>query len=190
MFLFLLFDAKRRKWLLKPEPYFALLLGIFIFSPTLLWNLEHAFVSFKFQGSRGLVSLPIRLLLGGDAAALTFQPGRMVGFLAAQIGYYNPAVLVILVLGTLAFLRNRLALDKAVGKFLLFLGLPLVLRRGDRNVFIAIGIAAVVVAVFMLVVMASHYLGSISSLSPAFAAWAPLMLFVPAAVAMSEWIRQ
>ena len=73
---------------------------------------------------------------------------------------------------------------------LLFLGLPLVLRRGDRNVFIAIGIAAVVVAVFMLVVMASHYLGSVSSLSPAFAAWAPLMLFVPAAVAMSEWIWQ
>lgn len=73
---------------------------------------------------------------------------------------------------------------------LLFLGLPLVLRRGDRNVFIAIGIAAVVVAVFMLVVMASHYLGSASSLSPAFAAWAPLMLFVPVAVGMSEWIRQ
>ena len=73
---------------------------------------------------------------------------------------------------------------------LLFLGLPLVLRRGDRNVFIAIGIAAVVVAVFMLVVMASHYLGSASSLSPAFAAWVPLVLFVPVAVAMSEWIWQ
>lgn len=73
---------------------------------------------------------------------------------------------------------------------LLFLGLPLVLRRGDRNVFIAIGIAAAVVAGFMLVVMASHYLGSVSSLSPAFAAWAPLMLFVPVAVAMSEWIWQ
>lgn len=73
---------------------------------------------------------------------------------------------------------------------LLFLGLPLVLRRGDRNVFIAIGIAAVVVAVFMLVVMASHYLGSVSSLSPALAAWVPLIVFVPVAVAMSEWIWQ
>jgi lipopolysaccharide export system permease protein len=71
---------------------------------------------------------------------------------------------------------------------LLFLGLPLVLRRGDRNVFLAIGIASVVVAVFMLVVTASHYLGSILSLSPAFAAWAPLMIFVPAAAAMSEWM--
>jgi lipopolysaccharide export system permease protein len=75
---------------------------------------------------------------------------------------------------------------------LLFLGLPLVLRRGDRNVFIAIGLASIVVAVFMLVVMASHYLGAIAifSFSPAFAAWAPLMIFVPIAAGMSEWMWQ
>jgi lipopolysaccharide export system permease protein len=73
---------------------------------------------------------------------------------------------------------------------LLFLGLPLVLRRGDRNVFMAIGLAAVLVAAFMLVVMGFQYLGGISSLSPAFAAWAPLMIFVPAAAGMSGWMRQ
>ncbi len=73
---------------------------------------------------------------------------------------------------------------------LLFLGLPLVLRRGDRNVFLAIGLASAVVAVFMLVVMGSHYLGSILSLSPALAAWAPLLIFVPVATTMSEWMWQ
>lgn len=73
---------------------------------------------------------------------------------------------------------------------LLFLGLPLVLRREDRNVFIAIGLAAVVVAVFMLVVIGFQYLGSIYSLSPALAAWAPLMIFVPLAVGLSESMRK
>ena len=72
---------------------------------------------------------------------------------------------------------------------LLFLGLPLVLRRGDRNVFLAIGLAGLLVAGFMLVVTAFQYVGSSYALiSPALAAWAPLMLFVPAAVAMSEWM--
>ncbi len=69
---------------------------------------------------------------------------------------------------------------------LLFLGLPLVVRRENRNVFIAIALAAAVVAVFMLVVIAFQYLGSIYSIRPALAAWIPLMIFVPVAVGMSE----
>jgi lipopolysaccharide export system permease protein len=74
---------------------------------------------------------------------------------------------------------------------LLLLGLPLVLRRGDRNVFLAIGLAAVLVAGFMLVVTAFEYLGANYTLiSPSLAAWAPLMIFVPIAVAMSEWMWQ
>ncbi|MHC4404210.1 MAG: LptF/LptG family permease [Planctomycetota bacterium] len=71
---------------------------------------------------------------------------------------------------------------------LLLLGVPLVMRRESRNVFIAIAAAAVLVGVFMLVVMGFQYLGSIYSLRPALAAWAPLMIFVPLAVGMSESI--
>ena len=69
---------------------------------------------------------------------------------------------------------------------LLLLGLPLVLKRESRNVFIAIGLCAVVVSVFMLVVIGFQHLGSIYSLSPALAAWAPLMIFVPLAVGMCD----
>lgn len=69
---------------------------------------------------------------------------------------------------------------------LLFLGLPLVLRRGDRNVFIAIGLCAAVVAVCMIFVIVFEHLGSMYAISPALAAWAPLMIFLPAAVGMSE----
>jgi lipopolysaccharide export system permease protein len=69
---------------------------------------------------------------------------------------------------------------------LLFLGLPLVMTRENRNVFKAIGMCVVVVAVFVLVSMAFQFLGSGSHwISPHFAAWAPLLLFVPIAVGMS-----
>ena len=74
---------------------------------------------------------------------------------------------------------------------LLFLGLPLVLRREMRNVFLALGTCLVLVAGFMAVVFTCQYLGSIYLVSPSLAAWMPLMVFVPAAVALSEplWER-
>jgi len=69
---------------------------------------------------------------------------------------------------------------------LLFLGLPLVLARDNRNIFLAIALCLGVVAVFLLTVYACQYLGSAVYLSPHFAAWLPLMIFTPLAVAMSR----
>ena len=43
---------------------------------------------------------------------------------------------------------------------LLFLGLPLILRRGNRNLFVAAGLSVGVVTGFLMVVSASQYLGS------------------------------
>jgi lipopolysaccharide export system permease protein len=69
---------------------------------------------------------------------------------------------------------------------LVFLGLPLVVTRNNRNIFVAVGLCLGVVTVFLMVVIALQYMGSIGLIPPAFAAWAPLMLFVPAAVALAE----
>ncbi len=69
---------------------------------------------------------------------------------------------------------------------LLFLGLPLVLTRENRNVFAAIGLCIMVVSVFVLVTLAMQHIGAnYFFIPPALAAWAPLMLFVPAAVGMA-----
>jgi lipopolysaccharide export system permease protein len=73
---------------------------------------------------------------------------------------------------------------------LLFLAVPLVLGRENRNLFIAIGTILGVVAVFMLVVLGCQYLGSIYLLEPALAAWAPLLLFGPAAVALFDRLER
>lgn len=69
---------------------------------------------------------------------------------------------------------------------LLCLGLPLVLTRESRNVFLAMGLCAVVVSAFMLVVIGFQHLGIVYVVSPALAAWAPLILFVPLAVGMAD----
>jgi lipopolysaccharide export system permease protein len=69
---------------------------------------------------------------------------------------------------------------------LLFLGVPLVLRQANRNVFVAIGLCIGVVILFLLVVTGCHYLGTSILISPVMAVWAPLFLFVPLAVWMAE----
>jgi lipopolysaccharide export system permease protein len=73
---------------------------------------------------------------------------------------------------------------------LLFLGLPLVLSRNSRNLFLAIGLCVVVVVVFYLVVLGCQSLGTSYLISPVLAAWLPLLIFVPMAVAMSQPLRE
>jgi lipopolysaccharide export system permease protein len=71
---------------------------------------------------------------------------------------------------------------------LLFLGLPLVVTRENRNVFVAMGICMVVTTAFTLVVMGAQSLGEASYwiFTPSLAAWAPLVIFVPLAAWMVE----
>jgi lipopolysaccharide export system permease protein len=73
---------------------------------------------------------------------------------------------------------------------LLFLGLPLVLGRENRNIFMAIGMCGGIVAGFFLVVLTCHGLGNNCLISPALAAWAPLAICLPIAVVLSEPLRE
>jgi dolichol-phosphate mannosyltransferase len=51
---FMLFDRRSRRWFLRPEPYLAFLLALLLFSPVIVWNAEHEWTSFVFQGPRRL----------------------------------------------------------------------------------------------------------------------------------------
>lgn len=73
---------------------------------------------------------------------------------------------------------------------LLLLGLPLAISQGRRNLFAAIGLCLLLVVVFMMVVIACQYLGFHSLVRPSLAAWLPLFIFVPAAVSVSDPLRQ
>lgn len=71
---------------------------------------------------------------------------------------------------------------------LLFLGLPLVMRRETKNIYVAVGLCAVATVSLMVVVMTCHYLGTIVYMRAATAAWLPLLIFVPIAVALYDRI--
>lgn len=73
---------------------------------------------------------------------------------------------------------------------LLFLGLPLVVSRGNRNPFLAIGFCMAVVTAFMLVKLGCQSLCLTLWLQPPLAAWLPLMIFAPVAVLLSNSLRQ
>jgi lipopolysaccharide export system permease protein len=73
---------------------------------------------------------------------------------------------------------------------LLFLGLPFVVTRTNRNPFISLGLCLAVVTIFMLVNLGCKQLGTNGWLTPALAAWLPLMIFAPIAAAASDTLRQ
>jgi hypothetical protein len=70
-FLYLLTSRLHRHWLARPEPYFAAIVALAIFSPVLVWNATHGWASFAFQSDRaaGLRFRPLMPLetLGGEA---------------------------------------------------------------------------------------------------------------------------
>ncbi len=47
--LYMLLDARARKWFFKPHAYLTVLLALAIFSPVILWNYNHEWASFLFQ---------------------------------------------------------------------------------------------------------------------------------------------
>ncbi len=70
---------------------------------------------------------------------------------------------------------------------LFFLGLPLVVTRESRNVFLAIGLCMVITISFTLTVIGLQHMGDIGLVfTPAGSVWAPLIIFVPPAVGLAE----
>jgi hypothetical protein len=74
---YLLLDARKRRRLLQPGPYLAMVIGLAVFSPVLIWNARHGWVSFLFQGSRAV---------GGWIP----RPDHLAVAILAQAGYLFP----------------------------------------------------------------------------------------------------
>ena len=87
--LFVILDSTARRWLRRPHPYLAAMLALLLFSPVIIWNMEHQWASISFQSSRikgvgddqfstHLLFLNLLVLLtpvGLLAAALALLPG-------------------------------------------------------------------------------------------------------------------
>jgi len=124
---FLLVPDWRWRWLRGPYPWLAALIAIAVFSPVLIWNAQHDWASFRFQGVRATANYGISLRTIGDYIGLQFG---LVGFVML------PVVLTALVMTAWRGYRTRepvaILLSTAVlVPFLYFLFKSLTLRVGD-----------------------------------------------------------
>src|SRR3984957_2491245 len=84
---------KLRRWLLSPWLYLGGLTALAVFSPVILWNADHGWVSFIKQLGRGEV-VSFRLAFIGE-------------LIPTQIAFATPLVFILGVMGLYALLRRR-----------------------------------------------------------------------------------
>ncbi|MBB4372892.1 4-amino-4-deoxy-L-arabinose transferase-like glycosyltransferase [Bradyrhizobium sp. cir1] len=145
---FLLVPDWRGRWLRSPYPYLAVLVALAVFSPVLIWNVQHDWASIRFQGVRATTSYGISLRTVGDYIGLQFG---LVGFVML------PVVMSALLMTAWRGYRTRepvaILLSTAVlVPFLYFLVKSLTLRVGDTwPMFMwPVGFAAAAVNLVML----------------------------------------
>ena len=81
---YLLLRPSARDCLRRPGPYLAMVVGLAIFAPVIVWNATHGWVSFAYQGSRA----------GGFQG---LQPKFLIDALVAQACYLTPWIFAWLV---------------------------------------------------------------------------------------------
>ncbi len=79
--LFLLTSAPHRKWLATPGPWLGAAIAALCFTPVLVWNSQHHWVSFAFQGGRAVGRSGIHV-------------GAMLTNIAGQMGWVLPWIFV------------------------------------------------------------------------------------------------
>lgn len=107
---YLLASPRHRGWLLRPQPYVAAAIVLTLQAPVLVWNAEHDWISFAFQGGRAVES-------GG------LDWGRFFGAIAGQAIWVMPWVWLVLVLALVRSFR-RAESDGDPGLFLAVAALP------------------------------------------------------------------
>ncbi len=81
--LFLLSSPAQRHWLRRREPWLAVVLALLIFTPVVLWNAQHEWASFAFQGSRR----------AGQMSA--FKPHFLLNLIGTQLLLLTPYLFVV-----------------------------------------------------------------------------------------------
>jgi len=76
-----------------------------------------------------------------------------------------------------------------LGMLLVFMGLSIILRDQNRNVFISTGLCLLLCAIFFLSVFFCKHLGDNEFISPALAAWFPVVIFGPLSFVMFDAVH-
>jgi lipopolysaccharide export system permease protein len=92
-------------------------------------------------------------------------------------------------LASMAVLFHKRLTRPILGVILVFLGLSVILRDQNRNVFISAGMCLVLCALFFAADFGCKHLGEKEFLSPALAAWLPVLFFGPLSFSMFDAIH-
>ena len=84
---------KLRRWLISPWPYLGGLVALAIFSPVILWNADHHWVSFIKQIGRARIE--------------DFRPAFIGELIPTQIAFATPLVFILGAMGLYALLRRN-----------------------------------------------------------------------------------
>ena len=105
---FVLLSPDQRRWLKHPAPYAAAIVALAIITPVIVWNAQHGWVSFEFQGGRG-------------APGGALRPAQLLTMILGQIAFLSPWIFVPLVAALANAFRQR---GDERRLFLLCLSLP------------------------------------------------------------------
>ncbi len=80
-------DPAHRHWLRRPQPYVAGLVALLLFSPELIWNAQHDWASFAFQGGRATAARfqPFGPLVTTAGQSLFLLPWIWLGLMAVWL---------------------------------------------------------------------------------------------------------
>jgi 4-amino-4-deoxy-L-arabinose transferase-like glycosyltransferase len=123
---FILLSPKQRHWLKHPAPYFSAAVAIVIIAPAILWNAQHGWASFEFQGARGAPSGELR-------------PTQFLTMVLGEIAFLSPWIFAPLVAGLVRGIRRwqderyRLLLCLSLPAIILFTLTPLWGGRGQPH---------------------------------------------------------
>jgi 4-amino-4-deoxy-L-arabinose transferase-like glycosyltransferase len=105
---FVVLSPKQRRWLKHPGPYAAAIVALAMITPVIVWNAQHGWASFEFQGGRGVPAGRLR-------------PAQLVTVVLGQIAFLSPFIFVPLIAGVTSAFRQR---ADELRLFLLCLSLP------------------------------------------------------------------
>jgi 4-amino-4-deoxy-L-arabinose transferase-like glycosyltransferase len=84
---------KLRRWLVSPWPYLGGVVAFAVFSPVILWNADHEWVSFVKQIGRSRIEV--------------FKPSFIAELIPTQIAFATPLVFILGAMGLYALLRRE-----------------------------------------------------------------------------------
>ena len=91
---FVVLSPNQRHWLKHPAPYVSAIVAFALMAPVIVWNAQHGWASFEFQGGRGVPN-------GG------LHPAQFLTMVLGEVAFLSPWIFAPLVAGVVNAFRHR-----------------------------------------------------------------------------------